>query len=102
VRASSEAETRSRGHLAPERGETYSRGRPSLERGGVPSVWGRAPRAKRSLARGRLGPTVLVGRWPPRTAGPCLRSVIVLGVSFVGEFVYVSLFAKESGFSLVI
>jgi hypothetical protein len=31
-----------------------------------------------------------------------LRSVIVLGVSFVGEFVYVSLFAKESGFSLVI
>jgi hypothetical protein len=37
-----------------------------------------------------------------RTVGPCLRSVIVLDVSFVGEFVYVSLFAKESGFSLEI
>jgi hypothetical protein len=89
MRASSEAESRSRGSLALERGrvspegassprarqslarggvqpsneaESHPRGRPSLEQGGALSVWCRIPRAKRSFARGGLGLSVLVGR----------------------------------------
>jgi hypothetical protein len=89
VKASSEAEIHSRGRLAP-------------ERGGVPLARGRAPRAKRSFARGWLGPTVLVGRWSLQDRGPLFAVRDCLGVFYVGEFVYVWLFAKESGFSLVI
>jgi hypothetical protein len=86
VRASSEAETR-------------SRGRPALERGGVSLVRCRTPRAKWSFARGWLGLTVLVGRWGRQVRGPrllirdCFRRVL-RGC--------VLLFEKESGFSPVI
>jgi hypothetical protein len=71
MRSSSEAEPRSRGPPAPERGgaslgggggdrpsseaEPHPRGQPALERGGGLLVQCRAPRAKRSSARGWLG-----------------------------------------------
>jgi hypothetical protein len=51
---------------------------------------------------GGWGPNVLVGRWGPQDREPLFAICDCLGMSFVGEFVYVSLFAKESGFSLVI
>jgi hypothetical protein len=89
VGASSEAEPCSRGHLAPERGGALLEGASS-------------PRARRSLARGWLGPTVLVGRWGLQDRGPLFAIRDCLGVFYVSEFVYVLLFAKESGFSLVI
>jgi hypothetical protein len=89
VGASSEAETRSRWCPAPERGRTL------LMRCCT-------PRAKRSLARGWLGLTVLVDRWGLQDRGPLFAICDCLGVFCVGEFVYVSLFANESGFSLVI
>jgi hypothetical protein len=91
VRASSEAEFRQRGAMPLERSGV-------LPEGG----WGRAPRAKRSLTQGWLGPTVLVGRWGLRDRGPLFVIRDCLGVFYVGEFVYVLLFVKESGFSLVI
>jgi hypothetical protein len=66
VRASSEAETRSRGYLA-------------LERGGVSLVRRCALRAKRNFARGWLGLTVLVGRWGHQDRGPLPLSRDCLG-----------------------
>jgi hypothetical protein len=62
VRASSEAEIRSRGYLALERGGASPEGRTALKQGEVSIVRCCAPRAKRSFARGWLGLTVLVGR----------------------------------------
>jgi hypothetical protein len=101
VRASSEAESHTRGRLAVERGgtlpvgaidprvrrnltrggdqpsseaEPYPRGRPALERGGVSLVGRCAPRAKRSFARGGQGLTITVGRWGRQGRGPLLPS----------------------------
>jgi hypothetical protein len=85
VQPSSEAETQSRGRLAPERGVDSS-------------ARGRAPRAKRSLARGWLGPAILGGSWGLQDRGPLFAISDCLGVFCVGEFVHVSLFVKESGF----
>jgi hypothetical protein len=70
VRASSEAEPHPRGRPALERGGTSPRGLPALKRGEVSFVRCRAPRAKRSFARGRLGLTVLAGRWGRQIHGP--------------------------------
>jgi hypothetical protein len=43
-----------------------------------------------------------VGRWGLQDRGPLFAICDCLGVFYIGEFVYVLLFAKESGFSLVI
>jgi hypothetical protein len=95
VRASSEAETRSRGCLALERGGTLSEGAASprarrnlVRRGVQPSSEAGVllVRAKRSFARGWLGLTVLVGRWGRQDRGPlllirdCFRRVLRLCV----------------------
>jgi hypothetical protein len=43
-----------------------------------------------------------VGHWGLQDCGPLFVNHYCLGVFYIGEFIYDLLFAKESGFSLVI
>jgi hypothetical protein len=82
ARASSETESNPRGRPALERGGVPPEGGPALERGGVPAVRRCAPRAKRSFARGVSGLTVWWVAEVARAVGSCHRAVIVLGVIY--------------------
>jgi hypothetical protein len=62
----------------PSEAEPHSRGRPALERGGVLPARHRAPRAKRSSARGWLGRL---------SGGPWTRGFILR--VFLGSFAFV-------------
>jgi hypothetical protein len=80
----------------PSEAEPHPRGRPALERGGGSSVRHRAPRAKRSSARGGRGQLSGGPLRPFRVVGPWVYLACVLGL-------FASLlFAKVSGVSLVV
>jgi hypothetical protein len=94
VGASSEAETRSRGHLVPERGRAWLEGA-SSHRARQNSVGVGLCPSSEAESRPRVAGADCAG-------GPLGPLGLCLGMFYVAEFVYVLLFAKESGFSLVI
>jgi hypothetical protein len=62
--------------------ETRPRGRPALERGGVSVVRHRAPRARRSFARGVSGPTSWRVTEVARAVDSCHQAVMAWGVIY--------------------